>query len=207
MNRLDNPSLHNRIEELRQSLNLTQPQFAVALGMDEKKGRSTVNNWESGANKVKDDALKHIAETFGVSSDWLLGLVDDKSPKTEIRAMRDYTGLSDESLFMLNHVDGISKWINAMVKDSASDLVIFVYAFNHLIEVAQAAESEPGDTTNYDKLEDELIKAAYSLQNSFQNLSLKRNADKLISRINKSIWDNQFAQACEMMGGTEYGKD
>ena len=60
MSRLDNPEIHSRIEKLRTDLGMTQPEFAAALGMDPKKGRSTINNWETRANKVKDDDLKKI---------------------------------------------------------------------------------------------------------------------------------------------------
>ena len=54
--------------------------------------RSTYRNWEDGSRKIKAADIAFLSVCFGVSSDWLLGLTDDKSPKTEIRAMRKYTG-------------------------------------------------------------------------------------------------------------------
>lgn len=101
MDRLDNPEIHTRIERLRTDLGMTQPEFATALGMDPKKGRSTINNWETRANKIKDDDLKHIAETFHVSADWLLGLSDVRSPDADMQAVCQYTGLSESAICVL----------------------------------------------------------------------------------------------------------
>ena len=51
--------VNKRIEELRtEKLHITQTEFAVLLGMDPKKGRSTVNNWEQGGIQVKSDDLE-----------------------------------------------------------------------------------------------------------------------------------------------------
>lgn len=98
MDRLDNPEIHTRIERLRNDLGMTQPEFATALGMDPKKGRSTINNWETRANKIKDDDLKHIAETFHVSADWLLGLTSISRPDSSQQAIERYTGLNPEAV-------------------------------------------------------------------------------------------------------------
>lgn len=104
MERLDAPTLHNRIEKLRKKKGMTQPEFAKALGLDAKKGRSTINNWESGANRVKDDDLKKIAETFSVSADWLLGLSEHSTLKEDVKAAAIYTGLSDQSIEALHYL-------------------------------------------------------------------------------------------------------
>ena len=101
MSRLDNPEIHSRIEKLRTDLGMTQPEFAVALGMDPKKGRSTINNWETRANKVKDDDLKKIAATFNVSADWQLGLSDVRSPDMDVQAACRFTGLSEYAIRVL----------------------------------------------------------------------------------------------------------
>ena len=116
MSRLDNPEIHSRIEKLRTDLGMTQPEFAAALGMDPKKGRSTINNWETRANKVKDDDLKKIATTFGVSADWLLGLHNIKSPKMEMQAVCKYTGLSEETVQLLRFSKSAPRTLNYLAK-------------------------------------------------------------------------------------------
>jgi phage repressor protein C with HTH and peptisase S24 domain len=56
------------IRLLRKSLNLTQKGLAEKLGVTYE----TVQNWESGRVDVPMKRIKQIAETFGVSPDWLL---------------------------------------------------------------------------------------------------------------------------------------
>lgn len=91
-------AVNQRIEELRSSRGITQTEFAVALGLDEKRGRSMVNNWEQGLVQVKSDDLIKIAETFSVSADYLLGLRDDQTNSLDRQTAVDYTGLSSEAV-------------------------------------------------------------------------------------------------------------
>lgn len=76
--------------------------------------RSTYRNWEDGSRKIKAADIAFLSVCFGVSSDWLLGLTEDKSPKTEIRAMRKYTGLNDSSLWILNNWPQVSQMLNLL---------------------------------------------------------------------------------------------
>ncbi|MFS7403990.1 helix-turn-helix domain-containing protein [Carnobacterium maltaromaticum] len=64
-------TLGERIKFLREGKNLTQTELAEILGM---KTYTTVSKWESNDNFPKGKDLKKLAETFNVSSDYLLGL-------------------------------------------------------------------------------------------------------------------------------------
>lgn len=57
------------ILELRRYLNLSQNEFAEKLSVT----RQAVSRWENGDTIPSTDMLKHIAETFDVSVDYLLG--------------------------------------------------------------------------------------------------------------------------------------
>lgn len=57
------------ILELRRYLNLSQNEFAEKLLVT----RQAVSRWENGDTIPNTDMLKHIAETFDVSVDYLLG--------------------------------------------------------------------------------------------------------------------------------------
>lgn len=95
-------TVNRRIEEYRTSVVcITQEEFAVRLGMEPKKGRSTVNNWEQGAVQVKSDDLCRIASTFGVSVDYLLGLEDFPVLEHSARIAHNVTGLSSDTLSFL----------------------------------------------------------------------------------------------------------
>ncbi|MBQ9662378.1 MAG: helix-turn-helix transcriptional regulator [Oscillospiraceae bacterium] len=207
--RLDKPELHCRIERLRKDLHMSQPEFAVALGMEGKKGRSTVNNWESGANKVKDDDLKHIAQTFGVSSDWLLGLVgiDEKSPSTEIRAMREYTGLNDSALFILNKASSVSEAFNSLCKDDgAASLLLFCASLNGLRQcITDIADCIAESNSSYEELKKQLIISSYALENSFRNLPIVKLASSLIPEMERAQGD-ALLEAFEKYAEVQHGE-
>lgn len=70
--------LGNRVRELRESQNMTQTELAEILGM---KTYTTVSKWEKNENFPKGKDLKRLAQIFNVTSDYLLGLTNDKVKK------------------------------------------------------------------------------------------------------------------------------
>lgn len=69
-------TLGTRLRKLRETKNLTQTELSELLGM---KTYTTVSKWESNDNFPKGKDLKVLAEIFNVSSDYLLGLSEDKN--------------------------------------------------------------------------------------------------------------------------------
>lgn len=69
-------TIGTRIRGLREKKNMTQTELSEYLGM---KTYTTVSKWESDDNFPKGKDLKKLAELFGVSSDYLLGLSQDTS--------------------------------------------------------------------------------------------------------------------------------
>ncbi len=87
------------LRKLRKSKKLTQANVASAL----KIGRSTYTKYESGKSKPVSEMLIKIADYFGVSVDYLLGLSNIQNfneSKVETKAYYnlDVTGLPDEAL-------------------------------------------------------------------------------------------------------------
>lgn len=64
----------NRIIEIRKDKNLTQEQFAQALGLS----RTFINQVESGKKNISDRTISDICEKFGINEDWLK---NGKEPK------------------------------------------------------------------------------------------------------------------------------
>lgn len=64
--------------------------------------RQTITNWQTGESAPNIIALTKIAEYFGVSTDYLLGLSDTKSPEVSARAAIAYTGLSERAINQLH---------------------------------------------------------------------------------------------------------
>ncbi len=61
-----------RLKELRTQYNLSQPQLAKILSVDQR----SVSSWETGINETDFDTLIKIAKHFDVSIDYLLGKED-----------------------------------------------------------------------------------------------------------------------------------
>lgn len=76
----------NRIRDLREDRDLRQSDVANATGIDQK----TISNYETGKTNPDSFAVIKLAEFFGVSTDYLLGvekansdLVSDAEKKPE----------------------------------------------------------------------------------------------------------------------------
>ena len=78
-----------KIKSLREKRGLTQSELARRLGIT----RSSVNAWEMGISVPSTQYIVELANMFGVSSDFLLGIDD--------RAAISADGLSNEDVELL----------------------------------------------------------------------------------------------------------
>ncbi|MCY9579592.1 helix-turn-helix domain-containing protein [Paenibacillus alvei] len=71
------------IKELRLKLNLSQDDMAYKI--NEKFGTSVnkgmISKWENGLGDPRLETIRHISILFNVSSDYLLGLSTNNTPK------------------------------------------------------------------------------------------------------------------------------
>lgn len=81
-----------RIKELRLSLGLNQIQFGRKLFVT----KQCISNWENGNIQPSIDMLIKIAQTFSVSTDYLLGLND--------RCTLDAEGLTNEQILHVRNI-------------------------------------------------------------------------------------------------------
>ncbi|MGI6349914.1 MAG: helix-turn-helix domain-containing protein [Eubacteriales bacterium] len=65
-----------RLKSLREERDLKQEDIAKKLNVD----RSTVGKWESSPSRPDYDKLLILADYFGVSTDYLLGRTDIRTP-------------------------------------------------------------------------------------------------------------------------------
>ena len=70
-----NNVLGRRVKILREENRMTQKDLADKLGF---KTYTTITKWEKGENLPRGKDLKELAEFFNVTSDWLLGLNDQR---------------------------------------------------------------------------------------------------------------------------------
>lgn len=90
------PIFAERFAQLRAER--TQKEFAEFLELS----RPTVGFYENGTRLPDALVLCQIAEKCNVSSDWLLGLTDDKTVDADVRQVCNYTGLCEDAVKSLN---------------------------------------------------------------------------------------------------------
>lgn len=86
----------------------TQEALAASIGVS----REIIQHWERGTRHIKADHIKSLAQHFNVSSDYLLGLADVSSNKSEVITTCNYTGLSEEAVGALYQWTGIPSGFN-----------------------------------------------------------------------------------------------
>lgn len=89
----------NRIKELREDKDLRQTDVAAATGIDQR----TLSNYETGKTNPDSFAIIKLAEFFGVTCDYLLGVNDisftDKSAlKKELNDIKKRIDLISKSI-------------------------------------------------------------------------------------------------------------
>ncbi len=178
-------TVNARIEELRKLKGLSQTDFALALGMDEKKGRSTVNNWEQGVVQVKSDDLIRIAETFSVSADYLLGLTHAPTKDVELQAVCDYTGLSPDAVSALGMMSKIadSEVLSAFVFSHVPRITSLLTDFKRLTEeqpqggmeeIAEYLEKYELLSFRFAKYCEKIPESLFGIDSICENLSKKK---------------------------------
>lgn len=75
-----------RIRRLRHEKNLGQQELSQLLGY---KTYTTISKWESNDSMPRGKDLKHLAQVFNVSTDYILGVSDERYP-TNISAVERF---------------------------------------------------------------------------------------------------------------------
>lgn len=82
------------LRELMKENNTTQQELAAELG----KTRQSISYYCDGSSSPDWETIANIAKYYSVSADWLLGLSDVRSPHADLKAVCDFTGLSEASV-------------------------------------------------------------------------------------------------------------
>jgi len=82
----------DNLRELRKKKNISQETIGKLCGV----AKNTVSNWENNINKPDIELVKIIAHFFGVSTDYLLGVDNDKIEKLKIACQENGLMLSDD---------------------------------------------------------------------------------------------------------------
>ena len=86
-----------RLRELIERKNVTISSLAKCVGIT----RQAVSQYCDGSTQPNAETIFKIARHFNVSADYLLGLSDVPSVDTDLKAVCDYTGLSQEAVELI----------------------------------------------------------------------------------------------------------
>ena len=102
---MERHEIHNRIGHLMDHEHLTQDQMAQRLGVS----RELIKHWCAGTRNIKAGDITKIADTFGVSCDWLLGKrpLENPTSDAELGTFCQQTGLSNDAVYVLKYLNGI----------------------------------------------------------------------------------------------------
>lgn len=86
-----------KIRKLREETGTSQQKIADLLGVT----RQSLSLYEKGERTINVESLGKLAEFFGVSADYLLGLSDVRSTEQDMRTACEVTQLSEKAVKML----------------------------------------------------------------------------------------------------------
>lgn len=96
-----NKYIGKRIQEIRIEKGLKQENLAEKL----KINRPNISKYETGETAIPLDILKKISKTLDTSTDYLLGLTECKTTKTNYRALCDAIGIDDTAAQILEEIN------------------------------------------------------------------------------------------------------
>ena len=109
---MNNRKTADRLIDLRMEKQLTQVELAKILG----KSKQMISFYESGDKFPSVEMLEKYADFFGVTTDYLLGRTDCRSPNISIRGICDYLGLSEASVMQLHEMNDMEVTVNKLGK-------------------------------------------------------------------------------------------
>jgi transcriptional regulator with XRE-family HTH domain len=115
MKRVKNPSLAPKNKEVfkKRFKELKKHSDKDKLKLKLDVGDSTFKQWEKPDNNFPSvEHLILLSEFFGVSTDYLLGLSEVKSPKAELKAIAKTTGLSEDAVIELSSMPAVKNSID-----------------------------------------------------------------------------------------------
>lgn len=76
-----------------------------SLAKDLNVSVGVLSDWQNGNKTPRGDSIMKLAEYFGVTADYLLGLTDASVMDTDIRISCDTTGLSEKAVKILSGME------------------------------------------------------------------------------------------------------
>lgn len=164
-----NEYIGKRIKEIREEKGLKQEYIAEKLQIN----RPNISKYETGENAIPLDILRKISKILHTSTDYLLGLTECKTLKTNYRAFCDTTGLDDTAVEILEEIN-------------------FVYGGQYLIPIINfliKQEELPPDETLFEEKYRQIEEAKMTDKEKKKYI---RKVDNIYNRVYQKWKDKNF---------------
>ena len=125
-----------RVILLREEKGETQQELADAIGIT----RQSLSRYELAMRTVNVEVLAALAQHFGVSADYLLGLSDVKSTEQDVQTTCEVTGLSEEAVIQLQETQRKKK--SNQTLHALSEMISDTNFFVVLEQICESARKE-----------------------------------------------------------------
>lgn len=118
-----------RLKELRLEQKITQKELASELGVS----MGSIGFYENQERTPDIEFLMKASDYFGVSTEYLLGRTDHRTPDLDIGKVLEITGLSNESLEILAYVKEKYSMVDETILNDNDTYAAFCEALNDFI--------------------------------------------------------------------------
>lgn len=188
-----------RLKQLRKGRGLSHDklskalldQYGITISTDSLMNYEVTDPYHSKAGKnqgMKVEYLRYLANFYGVSTDYLLGLTTIKSTNEDVQAVCAVTGLRDDNIYDLmgltNPKDAVylREMVNEFLSFAVDDCAICTYkAFRKYIDLDNQRWDETQQLTEgeyQDKLEKLRQLSAEAEKHGYQIMSYNESAEK-----------------------------
>lgn len=190
--------LSELLQDVKIANGIIQDNVAKSIGVS----RQALGKWANGETVPDILDLKKLAKYFDVSADYLLGLTENATTDTDLKAVCDYTGLSEDAvnsvkrfkdiflslkdkevdrdayLRLLNEYD-VYNWLLSTnyISEIASELEVVLYSSEQIIN-NKKDEARYDNETICDLARYRLIKLMENLSNRFDQRELVQDNGK-----------------------------
>ena len=180
--------------------------------------RQTISNFVNGRFKPVGDNLEKLADYFGVSTDYILGRTDVKSPDTTIQGVCEYLGLTEQAVNSLQYASQYHNRLSGFIEKHLTIIMtnIMRLAENSECFLKYRATHASFDSDEYEQLKIDAIRYRASL--TFEKVldcydmrvAKKEEYEKSIEegqKIDDTFWNQHFKDLTQkiMKGEIEIG--
>lgn len=181
--------LDDLVEEKKESIKTSNKDKKNSTKISNKEIAEGIQISESQLSKVLYaqtelgiSGLVKIAEYFNVSTDYLLGLTDLKSPKEDFKTIHKVTGLLDEgikNLYSMNRKHDGSIYVLNLLLDNPKFTSLLLEIMQYLLDMENAVVGPYDDYNGYDNMSMQAMEIDIEKENNSYRIKNRKELEYL----------------------------